>query len=243
MASGRFWKGARIVTAEMLGTMIVFTGVVTGLVLLIRPRMRRHKQTDLAIFDLVKQHTNERNTEIMQRVTKLADHRFLVPANLALIFYFLFIRRRSWFSIRVAAVALSSLALMFVFKKIFHRKRPLEPLVEQAKGLSFPSGHALMSATFYGLLIYIALHTINNRPLKAFIILSMTGLVGTIGFSRVYLRVHYASDVLVGLLVGSSWLVISLDLLKRIEDFNKQQGTLPAKPVLAKGDTGLQLTG
>jgi membrane-associated phospholipid phosphatase len=232
MASGRFWKGARLVTAEMLGTMVVFTGVVAGLVLLIRPRMRRHKQTDLAIFDLVRHHTNDRNTRIMSGITKMADHRFLVPANLGLIVYFLLIRRRSWFSIRVAAVALSSLLLMFAFKRIFRRKRPLEPLIQRAKGLSFPSGHALMSVTFYGLMIYITAHTVNNRPLKALLILSMAGLISGVGISRVYLRVHYASDVAVGFLVGSSWLVISLDLLKRIEEYNKQQGTLPAKPVI-----------
>lgn len=243
MAAGRFWKGARVVTAEMLGTMVVFTGVVAGIVFLLRPRMRRHKQTDLAIFDLVKQHTNDRNTQLMWRITKLADHRFLVPANLFLIAYFLFIRRRSWFSIRVACVALSSLGLMFAFKRIFQRKRPLEPLIQQAKGLSFPSGHAMMAATFYGLLIYITWHTVQNRPLKALLILSMAGLINGIGISRVYLRVHYASDVAVGFVVGICWLLISLDLLKRIEEFNKQQGLLPAKPVFVKGDTGLQLTG
>jgi membrane-associated phospholipid phosphatase len=232
MASGRFWKGARLVTAEMLGTMVVFTGVVAGLVFLIRPRMRRHKQTDLAIFDLVKQHTNDRNTRIMSGITKMADHRFLVPANLGLIAYFLLIRRRSWFSIRVAAVALSSLLLMFAFKRIFRRKRPLEPLIQKAKGLSFPSGHALMSVTFYGLMIYITAHTVNNRPLKALLILSMAGLISGVGISRVYLRVHYASDVAVGFLVGTCWLVISLDLLKRIEEYNKKQGTLPVRPVI-----------
>jgi membrane-associated phospholipid phosphatase len=232
MASGRFWKGARLVTAEMLGTMVVFTGVVAGLVFLMRPRMRRHKQTDLAIFDLVKQHTNDRNTRIMSAITKMADHRFLVPANLGVIAYFLLIRRRSWFSIRVAAVALSSLLLMFAFKRIFRRKRPLEPLIQKAKGLSFPSGHALMSVTFYGLMIYITTHTVNNRPLKALLVLSMAGLISGVGISRVYLRVHYASDVAVGFLVGTCWLVISLDLLKRIEEYNKQQGTLPARPVI-----------
>lgn len=192
MASGRFWKGARLVTAETLGAMVVFTGVVAGLVFLIRPRMRRHKQTDLAIFDLVKQHTNDRNTRIMSGITKMADHRFLVPANLGLIAYFLLIRRRSWFSIRVAAVALSSLLLMFAFKRIFRRKRPLEALL----------------------------------------ILSMAGLISGVGISRVYLRMHYASDVAVGFLVGTCWLIISLDLLKRIEEYNKQQGTLPVRPVI-----------
>ncbi len=232
MASGRFWKGARLVTAEMVGTMVIFTGAVAGLVFLLRPRMRRHKQTDLAIFDLVKQHTNDRNTMLMWRITKMADHRFLVPANLFLIAYFLFIRRRSWFSIRVAAVALSSLGLMFAFKRIFRRKRPLEPLIQQAKGLSFPSGHALMSATFYGLLIYITWHTVNNRPLKAFLILSMAGLISGIGVSRVYLRVHYASDVATGYVIGFCWLIISLDLLKRIETFNKEQGKISAIPTV-----------
>lgn len=232
MASGRFWKGARLVTAEMLGTMVVFTGVVAGLVFLIRPRMRRHKQTDLAIFHLIRQHTNDRNTRIMSGITKMADHRFLVPANLGLIVYFLLITRRSWFSIRVAAVALSSLLLMFAFKRIFRRKRPMEPLIQKAKGLSFPSGHALMSVTFYGLMIYITAHMVNNRPLKALLILSMAGLISGVGISRVYLRVHYASDVAVGFLVGTCWLVISLDLLKRIEEYNKQQGTLPARPVI-----------
>jgi undecaprenyl-diphosphatase len=225
------------VTAEMVGTMVVFTGVVAGLVFLLRPRMRRHKQTDLAIFDWVKQHTNDRNTAIMWRITKLADHRFLVPANLVLIAYFLFLRKRSWFSIRVATVALSSLGLMFIFKRLFHRKRPLEPLITHAKGLSFPSGHALMSTTFYGLLMYISWHTVKNRPLKASLILSMAGLVGGIGISRVYLRVHYASDVAVGFTIGICWLIVSLDLLKRIEAFNKEQGLLPPKPVFAKGDT------
>jgi membrane-associated phospholipid phosphatase len=241
MANGRFWKGARLVTAEMVGTMVIFTGAVAALVFVLRPRMRRHKQTDLAIFEWAKKHTNDRNTVIMQRITKLADHRFLVPANLALIAWFLFLRKRSWFSIRVATVALSSLGLMFVFKKIFRRKRPMEPLLQPAKGLSFPSGHALMSATFYGLLIYIAWHTINNRPLKVLLILSMAGLVNGIGFSRVYLRVHYASDVAVGLTIGTCWLIVSLDLLKRIEALNKEKGILPPKPVFAPGDTGQAL--
>lgn len=235
MGSRRFWKGAGMVTGQMLGTMALFTGVVAGCVFLLRPRMRRHKQTDLAIFDLVKQYTNERNTQVMQAVTKMADHRFLIPANLAVIFYFLFVRRRSWFSIRVAAVALSSLGLMFAFKRIFKRKRPLEPLIQKAKGLSFPSGHAMMSATFYGMMIYITWHTIKNRPLKVLLILSMAGLINGIGISRVYLRVHYASDVAVGYTIGFCWLIISLDLLKRIEQYNRQQGKLPAQPVFVTG--------
>ena len=228
----RFWKGAGIVSAEMLGAMAVFTCTLAGLVLRIRPGMRGHKNLDLKIFDLVKTHTNERNTRIMSAITILAKHQFLIPANLSLIYYFLFIRKRTWFSIRVAAIALSSLGLMFLFKYLFKRKRPQSPLLKPAKGLSFPSGHAIMSVTFYGLLIYIIGQTQKNNPVKWSLIISLIGLIQLIGFSRVYLRVHYASDVAAGYIIGLLWLLISLDLLKRIEDYNKQHNVLPVQYAL-----------
>src|SRR5438876_6030236 len=190
------------------------------------PYMRRHKKLDLKIFHLVRIHTNERNTRIMSILTVLAKHQFLIPANLSLIYYFLFVRKRTWFSIRVAAIALSSLGLMFLFKYLFKRKRPQPPLLRPAKGLSFPSGHAIMSVTFYGLLIYIIGQTQKNKPVKWPLIISLLVLIQLIGFSRVYLRVHYASDVAAGYIIGLLWLLISLDLLKRIEDYNKQHSML-----------------
>jgi membrane-associated phospholipid phosphatase len=223
VASKRFWKGAGLVTAEMLGAMGLFTGALAVIVFSIRPYMRRHKGVDWKVFDLVKEHTTEKNTKIMSTVTVLAKHQFLIPANLSLLGYFLFVRKRTWFSIRVAAIALSSLGLMFLLKHIFKRNRPSEPLLQQVKGLSFPSGHAIFSVTFYGLLIYIISHTINGKMIKWPLIISLLLLIQLIGFSRVYLRVHYASDVASGYIIGLAWLIISLDLLKRIEDYNKQQ--------------------
>jgi undecaprenyl-diphosphatase len=121
---------------------------------------------------------------------------------------------------------------MFLFKYLFKRKRPQPPLLRPAKGLSFPSGHAIMSVTFYGLLIYIIGQTQKNKPVKWPLIISLLALIQLIGFSRVYLRVHYASDVAAGYIIGLLWLLISLDLLKRIEDYNKQHNMLPAHPAL-----------
>ena len=223
----RFWKGAGMVTAEMLGTMAIFTGALAGLIFAIRPYMRRHKKIDLKIFDIVKIHTNELNTRIMSAITVLAKHQFLIPANLFMIYYFLFTRKRTWFSVRIAAIALSSLGLMFLLKYLFKRKRPQPSLIHPVRGLSFPSGHAIMSVTFYGLLIYIISQTQKNKLIKWPLIISLIGLIQLIGFSRVYLRVHYASDVLAGYIIGLLWLLISLDLLKRIEDYNKKHNMLP----------------
>jgi membrane-associated phospholipid phosphatase len=223
----RFWKGAGIVSIEMLEAMTVFAGVVTVIVFGMRPAMRRHKKVDLKVFDLLKKYSNQSNTRTMSAVTVLGKHQFLIPANLSLVFYFLFVRKRTWFSIRIAAIALSSLGLMFLLKYLFKRKRPQPPLVSPARGLSFPSGHAMMSVTFYGLLIYIIYHTLKNERLKWSLIISLIGLIQLIGFSRVYLRVHYASDVAAGYIIGFSWLLISLNVLKRLEEYNKQHNQLP----------------
>ena len=219
----RFWTGAGIVTAEMLGTLVVFTAVVSGIVFLIRPRVRKYKRIDLAIFDKVRPHINDRNSELMVFFTKLGKHQFLIPANLSLIIFYLFIRKHSWFSIRVASVAISSLLLMIVLKKVFRRKRPMDPVLEKARGLSFPSGHAIMSVTFYGLIIYILSQEIKNGTLKTLVIIPLIFLMQAIGFSRVYLRVHYPSDVVAGHFIGLGWLLTSLNVLKELEAYNKRK--------------------
>ena len=216
----QFWTGAALISVEVITNLILFAGLFSGLIYLIRPGMRKHKKTDLKIFELIKAHTNERNTKIMSFITWFGTHSFFIPANLFLIFYFLLIKKRSWFSIRVASIAISSLGLMFLLKYLFKRKRPLYPL-KVAKGLSFPSGHAIMSVTFYGLLIYVISQTVNDKPLKWSLIVSLGIFAPLIGFSRVYLRVHYASDVAVGYITGFLWLIISLKVLKRIESYTQ----------------------
>ena len=151
-------------------------------------------------------------------ITFLGKHQFLIPANLLLIFLFLSVSAYTWFSIRVAAIALSSLALMFLLKYLFRRKRPLAPLLKAARGLSFPSGHAIMAVTFFGMLIYIVVHTVDNSLARFLLITGLVILIFLIGFSRVYLRVHYPSDVIAGFIIGTVWLLISLSVLHRLED-------------------------
>jgi len=108
---------------------------------------------------------------------------------------------------------------MLLLKQLFQRKRPLSPLLKAAKGLSFPSGHAIMAVTFYGLMIYILQHSITIDWLKWFAIILVIALIISIGFSRIYLRVHYASDVAAGFIIGLLWLLISLAVLKWLEGY------------------------
>ena len=213
------WSAATILIAEILLSLLLFAGVVSLLVFLVRPYMRKYKPADLWVFDRLHVWVSPRANRFMLFITLLGKHQFLIPANLLLIFFFLVIQPQTWFSIRVTTIALSSLVLMFLLKYLFGRKRPLSPLLKAARGLSFPSGHAIMSVTFFGTIIYILRHTMEDDLLRAMLIVLLVLLIFLVGFSRIYLRVHYASDVLAGFIIGTLWLFISLGVLENLETY------------------------
>lgn len=175
---------------------------------------------DQKVFSFLGRHVSDVNSNVMLLITYMGTHYFLIPANIILIIYFLFIKRHKWHSIKVPAISLSSLILMFVLKMLFSRPRPLPPLLAEAKGMSFPSGHALMSVTFYGLIAYMIWFTPASKVFKGIMYFILFALVVLIGISRIYLRVHYASDVIAGFCMGFLWLVISILLARRIEKYS-----------------------
>ena len=213
------WEITLLIIGEVLLTLVTFSAIIALIVFSIRNPIRKHKPIDMMIFDKIKPLANNMNNRIMLFITFLGKHQFLIPANLILIFYFLLVTKQTWFSIRVITIAISSLVLMLLLKQLFQRKRPLSPLLKAAKGLSFPSGHAIMAVTFYGLLIYILRHTIETSWLRSLATIFLILLVLLIGFSRIYLRVHYASDVLGGFIIGLLWLIISLAIMKWLEAY------------------------
>jgi membrane-associated phospholipid phosphatase len=159
---------------------------------------------------------NDSTTQLMEIVTFFGSHYFLIPGNLLLAVYFL-LTKKSRYSIKVSAIALSSVLIMLGLKLLFNRHRPLIPLLEPARGLSFPSGHAFMSVCFYGLLMIIIWREERPHPvLKWVLLLLVITLLLFIGFSRIYLRVHYFTDVLAGFCIGSFWLLLSSFLIDRI---------------------------
>jgi membrane-associated phospholipid phosphatase len=171
---------------------------------------------DQKIFSDIAPHISPGRTTYMLAVSFLGNHQFLIPANLSLVALFLFINNR-WEAIRVAVVALSSLTLMSLLKNLFHRHRPDNPLVNGITNFSFPSGHAFMSVAFYGLLIWWAATGIKNKWLQAIVISILLLLIITIGFSRIYLRVHYATDVVVGYCIGFVCLSLSLAIINDLQ--------------------------
>ena len=171
---------------------------------------------DEDVFDALRPYITPGRTQFMNFITFLGKHDALIPLNIRLIGYFLYKKKR-WFAIRIAALALSSLLLKFILKFYFQRARPDIPVIEKVDGYSFPSGHALIGVVFYGLVIFVIWHEVKQKWLKIILTIFFVLLILLISFSRIYLRVHYASDVIAGMAVGFIWLVLSLNIIHRIE--------------------------
>jgi undecaprenyl-diphosphatase len=207
-----------LVSFELVTVLLLFFISVAAFAILVNRVIRPNETTiDMAVFDAIRPYISTGLTNFMRFITFLGTHLFLIPANLILIAYFLFVRRHRWYSIKVPVVAIGSVSLMLGLKTLFSRIRPTDPLLSEVKGFSFPSGHAMSAMTFYGLLIYLVYKYIRDPLWKWLLILLFSFLILLIGVSRVYLRVHYATDVIGGFAMGIIWLVVALWATRRIE--------------------------
>lgn len=237
----KFWAGIALLSVEMSIVLCLFVIALAAFVYVARRVFVLNKtKLDTNVFNQLKMYVSERNNAIMELFTFLGTPQFLIPANLALIVYYLFVKKHKWYSIKIPAIALSSLGLMFLLKGLFDRPRPAMPLLFYAKGLSFPSGHALMSVTFYGLLIYMIFKSVQSKPLKWILITFLFLLILIIGISRVYLRLHYATDVIAGYCIGFLWLVFTVWLLNKIEKHSEKKfDEVVQQPAIASKSTSV----
>ena len=102
-----------------------------------------------------------------------------------------------------------------IIKFIMQRPRPTEFRIIEETGYSFPSGHSMVSLAFYGYLVYLIYKYINNKHLKRTLIIILSVLICVIGVSRIYLGVHYTSDVLGGFLISFAYLIIYIELVNK----------------------------
>jgi undecaprenyl-diphosphatase len=151
-------------------------------------------------------------TPIAKFITNFGGAIFLSIATIALL---LLIKNKkiglSIFSNIVIITILNQL-----LKRILRRPRPTEFRIVEETGYSFPSGHSMVSMAFYGYLIYLIYRYIKNKYIKWSLIVLLSILICLIGISRIYLGVHYTSDVLGGFLLSISYLVVYISLIKKI---------------------------
>ena len=160
---------------------------------------------DVAGYNLVSEYLISDNvTPIAKGITQLGGAIFLIGLSITLA---IVIKNKKIGILIWVNIAISTL-LNQILKFIIQRPRPTEFRIIDERGYSFPSGHSMISATFYGFLIYLIYKNVKNKYLKYSLITMLIILILLIGTSRIYLGVHYASDVLAGFLIAISYLII-----------------------------------
>lgn len=145
----------------------------------------------------------------LKTITRLGD---TAPTIIIVLLLVLFIKKEYKYLLVISEIV--TLTINQVLKHLIQRARPplIERLIEQ-NGYSYPSGHSMMALCLYGILIYIIYKEIKNKKIKILLITLFTILIFLIGLSRIYVRVHYPSDVLGGFCLSLSILILCITIV------------------------------
>ena len=164
---------------------------------------------DAAIYNFIIQFKSSFMTNFFKFITFLASPIFLIILSILLFFIF---KNKKFGLLSLVNLAFITL-LNQVLKILFSRERPFDLMLIDESGYSFPSGHAMVSAAFYGVLIYLIWQTKIDKTYKKLLTLLLVLVIILIGISRIYLGVHYASDIIAGFAISVSYIIIMTALL------------------------------
>ena len=179
------------------------TGYLTGLDMPVLQYLVAHRDITTSLFFI--------------GITELGSTVLVCGITLCIGIYFVF-RRQVPYAAGLAVSVFGGGGAALLIKELVHRARPDIAFRAYAEtGFSFPSGHATLAAAFYGFLIYLAWRMMPPGFVRTAVVTALTLLIGLIAFSRLYLGVHYLSDVIGGLLLGSAFACLGAALVRKIE--------------------------
>jgi undecaprenyl-diphosphatase len=198
----RLLGGAAAGFALVVGTASLFAAIADRL-----GPGRTMGLADQVLADAIAQHTPAPALHAFALLTHLGDPLVLVGLA-AVVAGWLWRKRERLLALGWLVALAGNAVLNPLLKQVFERARPVhDPALAQAMGFSFPSGHSSGAMVAYGMLLYVMVRMLPARWYPAAAMLALA-LIITTACSRVFLRVHFASDVVAGLLSGLSWLVV-----------------------------------
>lgn len=186
-------------TLALLGVFVVLSIlVVLGLTL----------PLDESIMRWLGTHRTPERTEVMLFFTFIGNGMIEVPLAL-LAAWLLYRLGRPRSAKRYVFAALSAEVVYAIAKPLFHRARPLViDRLADAGWYSYPSGHAMLAPVIYGFGLLLLAKSVPSRAARRFLMLAAMTIPPLIALSRVYLGVHYPSDVVAALFLGNAWLLL-----------------------------------
>lgn len=169
---------------------------------------------DLEIYHMVSIYISGTMTFVMKIFTTIGSQYVIIPLTLILTLY-CWMKKENFIGFMIP-INLGLITLLNVLlKNIVQRPRPSDIALIRETGYSFPSGHSMVSMAFYGFLIYLIHRYVKDSHKSNLLILLLTVLIMSIGLSRIYLGVHYASDVVSGFLLSVSYLIVFTSIFSK----------------------------
>lgn len=169
---------------------------------------------DSVVYNFLVDNRNNVLNNFFKIITQFGSALFLIIITILCV---IFIRDKKY-KILIPANLITIVIINIVLKNFFLRPRPNEFRLIEETGYSFPSGHAMASTAFYGLLIYIVHEKIKNKILRNTICIMLVLLILLISISRIYVGVHYTSDVIAGTCFSIAYLILITRLIKSQND-------------------------
>jgi undecaprenyl-diphosphatase len=163
---------------------------------------------DNKVYNLIIKMKCEPVTMFFKLITKCCSIWFVALLT-ALIMIFGKDKKKAYY---IALNLLLCFLLNQLMKGIFARERPTGINMLNLSSYSFPSGHSMLSVAFYGFIGYLFLHSRRDKKIRIVVILTTMVLAFLIGVSRIYLGVHYASDVLAGFVLSLAYLILFVSI-------------------------------
>lgn len=172
---------------------------------------------DARVLEYLFAHRDITTTLSFIGITELGSTVFVCGVALC-IGLLLALRHKVVYAVALAVSVLGAGATALVIKEVVHRARPVRAYQAYAEtGFSFPSGHATLAAAFYGFLIYLVWRMMPPGLARTAAVCILGLLIAVVAFSRLYLGVHYLSDVLGGLLLGATFAYLGSAFVGKIE--------------------------
>ena len=167
---------------------------------------------DSQVYSMVSRFLSPRTTTVMKAITMTCSIPVIGGISVVLCLIGIKNRRLRFRNFMMLVNIAAAWLLNYLLKSIFQRQRPALDQLTVETGFSFPSAHAMVGVAFYGYLIYLCIRFM-WKPWNRICAVLFTLLIVAIGISRIYLGVHYASDVVAGLLCGTAWVLLFIRLV------------------------------
>jgi undecaprenyl-diphosphatase len=168
---------------------------------------------DVAVLDFIHNSTSPVLLSIMKFISFIGSGWFLIPA-IGIVIMYTFIKKRHYISKILLANTLGSWIFNYILKWIFQRTRPFDYALVKQGGLSYPSGHSMVTMSMYLAIAYLLSRNVHDAIKKRNIYIIASSIIILMGVSRMYLGVHWPTDIVGGYIMGYLFYHFSIVMIK-----------------------------